>query len=119
MSLLRCLAKVAHHGSADQSARLYEKLRATVGLIGVGAGNDYGHPTAKLLGILASAGTRPLRSDLDGLTLVAPGDGPGEVRVWTEKPEDIARDETVTGDGTVMTPSPAATGPASSAGGSG
>ncbi len=104
------VVKVAHHGSADQSARLYEKLRATVGLIGVGAGNGYGHPTAKLLGILSAGGTRPLRTDLDGLTLVAPGEQPGEVRVWTEKPEDLQRDETLTGAGTVVAATGDATG---------
>ena len=104
------VVKVAHHGSADQSARLYEKLRATVGLIGVGSGNDYGHPTAKLLGILSSVGTRPLRSDLDGLTLIAPGDHIGEVRVWTEKLEDIGRDKTVTGAGRAITPTAVAAG---------
>jgi competence protein ComEC len=101
------VVKVAHHGSADQSARLYEALQATVGLIGVGAGNDYGHPTEKLLGILAAVGTRPLRTDLDGLTLVAPGEQPGAVRVWTEKPEDVVRDGELTGAGTLATPTPA------------
>ena len=80
------VVKVAHHGSADQSPELYAQLHATLGLIGVGAGNDYGHPTAKLLGILAAAGTRPLRTDLDGTVLIAPGDRPHEARVWTEKP---------------------------------
>jgi len=103
------VVKVAHHGSGDQSARLYEALQATVGLIGVGAGNDYGHPTAKLLGILAAVGARPLRSDLDGLTLVAPGSRPGEVRVWTEKPEDVVRDGELTGAGTLATPTPTPT----------
>jgi competence protein ComEC len=78
------VVKVAHHGSADQSAALYEALHATVGLIGVGAGNDYGHPTEKLLGILAAVGTAAERTDLDGLVLVAPADRAGEVRVWTE-----------------------------------
>ncbi len=101
------VVKVAHHGSADQSARLYEALHATVGLIGVGAGNDYGHPTAKLLGILAAVGTRPLRTDLDGLTLVAPGARPGDIRVWTEKPEDVVRDGQLTGAGTLATPTAA------------
>ena len=100
------VVKVAHHGSADQSARLYQALRPTVGLIGVRAGNDYGHPTAKLLGILAAVGTRALRTDLDGLTLVAPGKTPGEIRVWTEKPEDLARDGELTGSGTLATPTP-------------
>jgi len=98
------VVKVAHHGSADQSARLYEALHATVGLIGVGAGNDYGHPTAKLLGILAAVGTRPLRTDLDGLTLVAPGVRAGDIRVWTEKPEDVVRDGELTGAGTLARP---------------
>jgi competence protein ComEC len=78
------VVKVAHHGSADQEPRLYETLRATVGLIGVGADNDYGHPTQQLLGVLHAVGTRPLRSDLDGLVLVAPGPN-GAVRVWTER----------------------------------
>jgi competence protein ComEC len=79
------VVKVAHHGSADQSAAVYEALRATVGLIGVGAGNDYGHPTHDLLGILAAVGTTAARSDLEGLVLVGPGGGAGEVRVWTER----------------------------------
>ena len=79
------VVKVSHHGSADQSARLYEQLDATIGLIGVGAGNDYGHPTEALLGILAATGTTALRTDLDGLILVAPGAGLGEVDVWTAR----------------------------------
>jgi competence protein ComEC len=79
------VVKVGHHGSADQAAALYEALRATVGLIGVGADNDYGHPSAELLGILAAVGTAAERSDTDGLVLVAPTDRPGEVSVWTER----------------------------------
>jgi competence protein ComEC len=100
------VVKVAHHGSADQSARLYEALQATVGLIGVGQGNDYGHPTSKLLGILAAVNTRPIRTDLDGMALIAPGSKPGEIRVWTEKPEDVIRDGELTGAGTLVTPTP-------------
>jgi competence protein ComEC len=79
------VVKVSHHGSADQSAALYDRLQATVGLIGVGAGNDYGHPTDSLLGILAASGTTALRTDLEGLILIAPGDRPGEVDVWTAR----------------------------------
>ncbi|MET0974076.1 MAG: ComEC/Rec2 family competence protein [Leifsonia sp.] len=78
------VVKVAHHGSADQSERLYERLRAVVGLISVGVDNGYGHPTARLLGILARSRTTPLRTDLQGLILVAPGDD-GSARVWTER----------------------------------
>ena len=78
------VVKVAHHGSADQSGALYERLDATVGLIGVGADNDYGHPTDALLGLLAASGTTALRTDEDGLILIAPGDE-GEVDVWTAR----------------------------------
>lgn len=79
------VVKVAHHGSADQSAALYERLDATVGLIGVGQDNDYGHPTEELLSMLVAAGTTPVRTDIDGLILIAPGDRPGEVDVWTAR----------------------------------
>jgi competence protein ComEC len=78
------VVKVAHHGSADQSAALYDRVRAAVGLIGVGADNDYGHPTDSLLGILAASGTTALRTDLNGLILIAPGEG-GTVEVWTAR----------------------------------
>lgn len=79
------VVKVSHHGSADQSARLYELLGATVGLLGVGADNDYGHPTESLLGTLAASGTTALRTDVDGLILVAPGGSAREVDVWTAR----------------------------------
>ena len=79
------VVKVAHHGSADQSDRLYRRVRATVGVISVGADNDYGHPTARLLDLLAGTGTSAVRTDVGGLVLLAPGAAPGEVRVWTEK----------------------------------
>jgi competence protein ComEC len=79
------VVKVAHHGSGDQSEELYAQLGATVGLIGVGAGNDYGHPAPALLDLLAATGTTALRTDLDGLILIAPGDRPGEIDVWTAR----------------------------------
>lgn len=79
------VVKVGHHGSADQSPAMYERLDATVGLIGVGVDNGYGHPTQTLLDILASVGTAAYRTDLDGMLLLEPGDEPRTVRVWTEK----------------------------------
>jgi competence protein ComEC len=79
------LVKVAHHGSADQSGGLYERLDATVGLIGVGVDNDYGHPASTLLDLLAATGTTALRTDVDGLILIAPGARLGEVDVWTAR----------------------------------
>lgn len=84
------VVKVSHHGSADQSARLYDAIRATVGVIGVGADNTYGHPTQKLLEILESTGTFAARTDRYGLILLSPGETPGTVSVWTEKNVDGA-----------------------------
>jgi competence protein ComEC len=78
------VVKVAHHGSADQSEALYDALRARVALISVGAGNDYGHPTARLLGILERAGTTYFRTDDEGLILVGAGEN-GTIRAWTER----------------------------------
>jgi competence protein ComEC len=77
------VVKVAHHGSADQNPRMYQLAHARVGIIGVGAHNDYGHPTPALLRILASVGTSAERTDRQGMILVSPGAG-GTVRVWSE-----------------------------------
>ncbi|TFC99958.1 ComEC/Rec2 family competence protein [Cryobacterium sandaracinum] len=85
------VVKVAHHGSADQSPELYADLRATVGLISVGRENGYGHPTDTVLDILAAAGTLPLRTDQQGLLVIAPGPGGGALTVWSE----TVRSETV------------------------
>jgi competence protein ComEC len=81
------VVKVAHHGSADQYERLYQQLRAKVGVIGVGADNNYGHPTDALLGMLTRAGTLITRTDLEGMILLSP-DANGGVQVWTERAPD-------------------------------
>ncbi len=81
------VVKVAHHGSADQSQQLYERVRAKVGLIGVGADNRYGHPTQRLLDILTGVGTAITRTDLEGMILVSPRPD-GTVSVWTERPPE-------------------------------
>ncbi|GAA1505444.1 ComEC/Rec2 family competence protein [Agromyces terreus] len=78
------LVKVAHHGSADQSARLYERLHATVGIIGVGADNGYGHPAGDLLDLLDRVGTAVVRSDRTGTSLLT-ADGSGGYRLWVER----------------------------------
>jgi competence protein ComEC len=77
------VVKVAHHGSADQSERLYGQIRASVGLISVGVGNSYGHPTERLLGILGRVGTRAFRTDLQGLTVVSGTSS--MLSIWTER----------------------------------
>ena len=80
------VVKVAHHGSGDQSPELYATLGATVGLISVGADNGYGHPTDKILDILANMGTVVVRTDRQGMAVIALApEGGGALTVWTEK----------------------------------
>lgn len=85
------VVKVAHHGSADQSADLYGRLHARLGLVSVGVRNGYGHPTASALRMLADSGTAVGRTDEQGMLLVSPsppgGTGP-TVRLWSERTPD-------------------------------
>lgn len=69
------IVKMAHHGSRDQSAQLYQELGSSIGFVSVGADNGYGHPTDAALGMLADAGTQALRTDELGTILVGAGDG--------------------------------------------
>jgi competence protein ComEC len=83
--------EVAHHGSADQSEAFYQRVSASVGIIGVGKANRYGHPTQHLLDILGSVGTAVARTDTEGLVLLSPsrsrGDPPGTVSIWSQHPD--------------------------------
>jgi competence protein ComEC len=81
------VVKVSHHGSRDQDPDLYRRVRALVGFIGVGADNDYGHPTADALDMLAGTGTSVVRSDLNGISLVWRTTA-GDLRVWRERATD-------------------------------
>ncbi|MBX3088991.1 MAG: ComEC/Rec2 family competence protein [Cryobacterium sp.] len=78
------VVKVAHHGSADQFAALYQKIGAPIGLISVGAGNSFGHPNEACLDILEESGTKWFRTDLEGLVLLS-GPDSSNLRVWTER----------------------------------
>jgi competence protein ComEC len=62
---------VAHHGSARQYPPLYAALAPRVALIGVGAGNDYGHPAPSALALLARRGVSVLRTDTQGQLAIA------------------------------------------------
>ena len=74
------VVKVSHHGSAERTA--YLGLGAVIGLVGVGADNDYGHPTSPSR-LLAAAGTGHCEPT-GRLILVSPGDG-GTARIWTAR----------------------------------
>ncbi|WP_254359628.1 ComEC/Rec2 family competence protein [Microbacterium hominis] len=76
------LVKVAHHGSADQAAALYEEAAPAAALVTVGADNRYGHPRAEALAILQQAGASIARTDRDGAVAYS-RDG-GVLRVWRE-----------------------------------
>lgn len=78
------VVKVSHHGSADQDPELYRRLHPAVGLIGVGADNRYGHPTASILATLTSLGTAVGRTDREGALAVWVGDD-GDIRLWRER----------------------------------
>lgn len=60
------IVKVAHHGSADQAAELYEAIRPDVALISVGRDNSYGHPTKRTMDLLRRLGSKILRTDEHG-----------------------------------------------------
>lgn len=78
------VVKVAHHGSGDQSPRLYDRLSAAVALIGVGSDNTYGHPVEATLQMLRDDTTEVARTDGDGLVLISPASG-GGIAVWRER----------------------------------
>jgi len=74
--------KVSHHGSSDQHHGLYRALASTVALIGVGADNSYGHPTANLLSVLFED-SEILRSDQVGTVTLHKNEA-GDIVVWSE-----------------------------------
>jgi competence protein ComEC len=66
------VVKVAHHGSAKQDPNLYRLLAPRVAVIGVGAGNDYGHPAPSALALLREQGPAVFRTDRSGDIAVQP-----------------------------------------------
>lgn len=67
--------KVGHHGSATSTtAALLERVKPSVAIVSVGAGNQYGHPDRGILDRLASGGAAIYRTDKTG-TIVIQTDG--------------------------------------------
>jgi len=65
------ILKVSHHGSAEpNNPALLAMIRPEVGLIGVGAGNAFGHPTQRALERVGATGATIYRTDLHGTILV-------------------------------------------------
>ncbi|MDQ3825669.1 MAG: competence protein ComEC, partial [Actinomycetota bacterium] len=65
--------KVAHHGSRFNAEQFLAAVRPRVAIISVGAHNRYGHPSQHVIDVLAAAGTRVMRTDLNGDVAVAGG----------------------------------------------
>lgn len=65
------VVKMAHHGSAEQSARLAGLLTPTVVLVGVGRDNGYGHPTDRALELYRARGATVLCTSTCGHVPVA------------------------------------------------
>lgn len=76
------VVKVAHHGSADQYAGLYEQLQPKISLLSVGAENDYGHPRPQTIELLETMGSVAPRTDRDGLVLIHQVGN--DLSVWAE-----------------------------------
>lgn len=77
------VVKLAHHGSADQDAGLYDLARPAIAIVSVGTDNDYGHPRAEALRILSAAGSAVGRTDTGGLIAVVPIDS--GLSLWRER----------------------------------
>ena len=60
------VVKVAHHGSANLDPDLVAEVAAPVGIISVGAKNDYGHPAPSTLALLRTDGYAVYRTDRCG-----------------------------------------------------
>lgn len=68
------VVKVAHHGSDRMLPELYAATGASVAVVSVGAGNDYGHPAPATLESLRGLGMRVLRTDESGTVSVSVDD---------------------------------------------
>ncbi len=60
------VVKAPHHGSSNLDDDLMAAVRAPVGIISVGADNDYGHPAPHHLDLLRRLGSAVYRTDLRG-----------------------------------------------------
>ena len=78
--------KVPHHGSrGGMSAEELAALSPQIALIGVGADNNYGHPTRQMLDLLTQARAKVYRTDENGdVTLRFTG---GSIEVAVQKNE--------------------------------
>ena len=83
--------KMAHHGSKKaNSSNFLELVKPKVGIISVGAENDYGHPDEEMLERLSDVTNNIHRTDNDG-TIVVSLTVDGKIEVNVEKGVDKVR----------------------------
>ncbi len=64
--------KVGHHGSSTSTSEaLLQAIKPSIAVISVGWGNKYGHPHQELLNRLSRNGIEDLRTDLEGVIVIA------------------------------------------------
>lgn len=85
--LLRAdVLKLAHHGSRTSSTSPFlDAVAPRIGVVSVGAGNSYGHPSAETLREFADRGVPLLRTDRDGTLVVSTDGRMVEVEVGRER----------------------------------
>ncbi len=104
--------KVGHHGSNSGTTPAFlAEVRPVVGLVSVGAGNEYGHPSPVTMAALSEAGVRVLRTDLDGTVEVRTDGAAWTVTAdGTTGPAHVARAAARAQSGTRPRPPPVGTG---------
>jgi len=71
------ILKVGHHGSETSTgAEFLARAKPEVGVISVGAGNQYGHPDGQILNRLQASGINVYRTDREGSVVIST-DGKG------------------------------------------
>ncbi|MCM0648604.1 MBL fold metallo-hydrolase [Clostridium swellfunianum] len=75
LDLSATVLKIGHHGSKSSTNQSFlNKVNPNYGVISVGKGNSYGHPTQEVMDRLKSKGVQVYRTDENG-TVVATSDG--------------------------------------------
>ena len=78
------LLKVGHHGSHTSSTSAFvAALRPRIAIVSAGVGNRFGHPHQDVLARYEAAGTRVLRTDLEGGIVVRTDGHALTARAWS------------------------------------
>jgi beta-lactamase superfamily II metal-dependent hydrolase len=78
--------KVGHHGSTTSTTEPFLRaVRPVIALVSVGAGNSYGHPSPRVLALLAGSGATVLRTDRQGTVVVRTNGSTLEIQAQGER----------------------------------